>query len=117
MVALLYEVSADVAEGAFAVDEEDAWDYFNDIPCRRYSFTVHALPETGKAVVIQECNATFHDASTRLTKDETMFGRTAISMPEEENRPRFDVLYPLQGAMYRVSWKCLDWRSPASQRS
>ena len=98
LVALLYEVEAEVAAGAF--DDTKSWSETFPLPCRTYQFSIRneGLQDN---VDLERCEVTLSNSDEVLYDETETYSYAALLAKD-------DVLIvdcPLQGATYAVSWR------------
>lgn len=104
VVALLYEMAADVDTGGLAGDGHDLlWAETFERPCRCYSVRLQLLPSEPAALDAPHLEVAVREPTAELARESARFARLALTAGEP-----VEVLYPLQGGTYALSWGLCD---------
>lgn len=103
LVALLYQVEAAVAEGAFRIPGEHHWDEYIQFPCRTFSVTLRGAPDAGIEIDVGRCDVGMHNLATPLA-EETERCRVRRAADAAGDAVTVSTRYPMQGGIYRIHW-------------
>jgi hypothetical protein len=112
MAVLVYEMEFSLADGGVVSRhgenaEEHVWPEYVDVPCRRLTLNVRPMCPSD-TVVLQGCDVRLLPGDIPLARHTARCTQRAIAAHDG----KFDLRYPLQGAVYSVRWSYTGSQQP-----